>query len=466
MTKLTALAAIAVLAQACSPTIQPKTHANATLSGDLLSSGHIALAVDPHPDRNAQDPLRQDVGRQFIVEHYEAEVEPVVLQAIAQHRPAGFFFWNGNKVSGPALREVIRAYATKAATTGDQKGLLYATDYEGGGEEFTPQGVNAMGIQRFRGGMTPLVHPPWLGESLTQFGTELCSLQGEIMSKELTSIGINYPFTMSSDLSNRLFLLRSVSTDPQKVAACADAMMRAFMQNGHIVYVTKHFPGLGQTSSDTHLGTVVSHATTMDEENRHLAPFEALVNDSKTQQDEAQLSILASHAKVPLLDPDHITTESSKILKGVMREQLGFNGLIVSDAMWMGDYAKLSAAQMMPIYINSFLSGMDILLIKDAHFGAAVEFFRQVYDDEVSPDQMQACSQRTGLPWTELREKFLARMKESSSRLDNVLTKIGDVREQMGTGNPADETTQLRSRYDQILEALDSRWHAILVKVN
>jgi beta-glucosidase-like glycosyl hydrolase len=443
----------ALTAAACAPN---GVNSSLTLSPDTV------LAVDPHPERNAQDSLRSEIGRQFIVEHFAAAKDPLMMRAIEQHRPAGFVFWNANHASGSELREVIRGYATKAASTGSQKGLLYSTDYEGGGLAYTINSNHLVGIQRFRRGMTGLVHPSWLERSLPQFGTELCKLHGQIMAQELSSVGINYPLTMVSDLSNVLFAMRSVSKEPAKVAACLQASMDAFFANGHIVFVTKHFPGLGQTSGDTHNGTVVSRAKSMEDEAQHLKPFVDLINNSKANGREPLLSILASHAKIPLLDSDHITTESPTILKGVMRDQMGFRGLIVSDAMWMGEYEPKNLAQMLPVYLNSFISGMDILMIRGTHFGGAIEFFRQVYDNEVAPDLKSACEQRTGLSWNDIRAQFLSRMKDSSQRLDAVLAKVGDPRLQMKNDAPRNETTALRARYDQILLTIDPRWSSVL----
>ncbi len=440
----------------CAPT--------SSAGGGMELSADTALAVDTHPERNSSDPLRSEIGRQFIVEHFEAATNGLMMQAIALHRPAGFVFWNSNKADGNQLREVIRAYAAQSSASGNHKGLLFSTDYEGGGLSFTLNANKTAGIQRFHKGMTGLVHPTWLEKSMPQFGTELCKLHGSIMAKELTSVGINYPLTMVSDLSNELFILRSVSKEPAKVSACLQASMDSFFENGHIVFVTKHFPGLGQTRGDTHDGTVVSRVTSIEGEQQHLKPFVDLIDNSKTKGQPELLSILASHAEVPVFDPSHLTTESAKILKGVLRGQLGFGGLVVSDAMWMGEYEPLTLTQMLPVYLNSFVSGMDILMIKGNHFAGAVDFFRQVYDNEVSPEQRAACEKRSGQQWDDIRQRFILRMKDSSQRLDQVVTKLGDPREQMPKNNavPRTQTIELRNRYDQILLAIDPRWRSVL----
>jgi beta-glucosidase-like glycosyl hydrolase len=420
------------------------------------------LAVDPHMERNATDPVRNEIGRQFLVEHFEASTNGLMMQSIVSQRPAGFVFWNSNKVGGTQLREVIRAYAAKAASTGTHKGLLFSTDYEGGGLLYTPSGHTVAGIQRFKKDMTGLVHPAWLEKSIPRFGTELCKLHGQIMAQELTSVGINYPLTMVADLANALFALRSVSKDPAVASVCLQAALEAFLENGHVIFVTKHFPGLGQTRGDTHEGTVISRASTMEEEMRHLKPFIELINRSKAKGSPELLSILASHAEIPVFDPGRLTTESPTILRNVLRRQLGFGALAVSDAMWMGDYGPLTLKQMLPIYLNSFISGLDILMIKGAHFAGAVSFFRQVYDNEVSPELRAAIEDRTGLSFADARATFIARLKESSRRLDQVIAKVGDPRSFMGRGAPRDETTRLRARYDRILISVDTRWQTVL----
>jgi hypothetical protein len=112
--------------------------------------------------------------------------------------------------------------------------------------------------------------------------------------------------------------------------------------------------------------------------------------------------------------------------------------------------------------LNSFISGMDILMIKGQHFAGAVDFFRQVYDNEVSSDLRAAVEKRTGLDFATVRQKFVARLKESSQRLDIVLAKVGDPRSQMKNDSPHDETTSLRARYDRILMSIDARWKSVL----
>lgn len=453
---LSLLAASTALA-ACSP--------KASDSGMELTAEEV-LATDPHPER-AQDEVRQQIGRQFIVEHFEARANALMLKAIETQRPAGFVFWNSNSASGTELREVIRTYAAKAAQDPSRAPLLYSTDYEGGGLNYTPKGTNTIGIQRFRKGVTGLVHPAWLERSMSRYGTELCGLQGEIMAKELASVGINYPLTMVADLQSGLFALRSVSKDPKLTSECLKAAFDPFSEEGHVIFVTKHFPGLGQTRGDTHDGTIISKVTDPKIANDHLSPFQALIDESTRLKSPELLSVLASHAKFPLFDPNHLTTESPKILRGLLREKMGFRGLVVSDAMWMGEYGSFSLNQMLPVYLNSFISGMDILMIKGSHYAGAVKFFREVYDNEVSSELKAAATSRTGLPWETVREKFMQRLKSSSQRLDIVTARVGDARKAMSpAGSPAKTlTTKQRSRYDQILESLDPAWRQILQTV-
>lgn len=441
---------------ACSP--------HAADSTDVELTTENVLAVDPHPEKSATDPLREEIGRQFIVEHFEARTNSLMLQAIKSQRPAGFVFWNAKAASGQELREVVRAYAGQAASAKGRAPLLFSTDYEGGGISFTPGGARTSGIQRFKKGMTNLVHPTWLEKSMPEYGVELCKLHGQIMAAELDSVGINYPLTMVADLQNALFALRSVSKDPAKVSACLKAASDAFYENGHVIFVTKHFPGLGQTRGDTHDLTVVSKVTDMAVAALHLAPFKALVTDSKKQNAGDLLSILASHAKFPLLDPKHITTESPTILTTIVREKMGFEGILVSDAMWMGEYAPMTLTQMLPVYLNSFVSGMDILMIKGSHYAGAVRFFRQVYDNEVDQATKTICEQRSGLKWADLRSQFIARLKQSSARLNRVTSTVGDARKTMaspGTSAQA-STSTLTKRYDQILQDIDARWSDVL----
>lgn len=415
------------------------------------------LASDGNPSADANDPVRQKLSYFFLVEQFNVGANTSMLAAIKNNPPGGVLFWNGNKADATQVRESVRAYS-KQAEAMHIKPLLFSTDYEGGALSKTPSGANIPGVQRFTKGFTPLAHPRWLGASVKDYGTELCALHGRIMATELKAVGINYPLSVVSDLATQaLTSVRGISKDPQEVSACVTKILEEFIRTKDVIFVTKHFPGLGLTHGDTHEGTVT--ASTMDQNviQMHLEPFKDLMKLSREQGSEGLLSVMTTHAKFLAFDDKHVTTESPKIVTGLLKEQLGFHGLVVSDAMWMGEYGEMKSAQLMPVYVNAFLSGIDLLMIPGARFAESVTYFRKVYDGNLTNEEKNALTSRTGMNWEDTHAKFLARISQSLKAHDAARGGIKAPHNYMGTQAPTSLTEQSRERYNKILSELSTR---------
>ena len=211
------------------------------------------------------------------MEQFNAKVFDSMKMAIKEHPPGGIVYWNPDGASAQDLYEVNFEYS-KTAAQANQLPLLFSTDYEGGGLSRTTSGKDTPGIQRFTKGFTRLAHPSWLGKSMAKYGTRLCRLHGKIMAKELATVGINYPLATVSDLGYGLFSNRGISRDSLKISECLTEIINAFHDTKGMTLVTKHFPGLGETQGDTHEGTVVSKAKTMDDLKNSLEPYVSSIN--------------------------------------------------------------------------------------------------------------------------------------------------------------------------------------------
>ena len=412
-------------------------------------------AVETQKDKTLlQDPLRKQIGSFFLVEQFNAKIFASMEDAIRDHAPGGIVFWNPDKVGAKEVYDLDFDYS-KTADEARQLAPLFSADYEGGGMSRTPEGKNIPGIQRFTEGFTSLAHPAWLGVSMEKFGTKLCRLHGQIMAQELKAVGINYPLATVSDLAMNMFRNRGISTDPKKITACLEEIVNAFAETSGEVFVTKHFPGLGETRGDTHEETVVSKAKTMDELKNSLFPFAETINYVNQNQFSESYSILASHAKYDVLDKDNITTVSKPILTDFLRGQLHFNGVVVSDAMWMGEYGHMQTAQLLVVYLKSVLAGMDMLMIPGKTFAPAVSFFRAVYDNTLKADEKALIAQSFGMSWDDIHTKFMARLQESSARVAKLKQASGYFyKTQTQFVEPKTITASLTSEYKRILAEL------------
>ncbi len=398
------------------------------------------------------------LGRFFLVEQSSAQVSTSLLEAFRKDPPGGIVFWNFSKAGWQELAKTVSRYSQVLKTNGHLP-ALFSIDYEGGGLTLSPSGKKIPGIQRFRAGFTDLVHGAWLGRSLAKYDTELCGLHGRIMGKELASVGVNYPLTLVADLAQRLFVLRGVSSDPAEVSRCLARFTDEMAKAGPVIAVTKHYPGLGQNSGDTHDVVSISTARTMADSDRHLFPFRDLITYANRNALETRLSIMSSHGKFPLIDPKNLTTESQTLLEGVLRDQFSFQGIRVSDAMWMGGYGSLQGDALYAVYLNAFSSGLDLLMIPGNRYGGALRAFQQVADGTANSGLRNAIQNRSGLSFDQFQDRFNRRVYESLKRIDATLSSLPYPHETVTGTTPTSLTTVERTRYHQILRSLDSRWN-------
>lgn len=202
--------------------------------------------------------------------------------------------------------------------------------------------------------------------------TGLAKAQGAILGSEMRAMGINVDFAPVLDLNsnpdNPVIGVRSMGEDPALVSALGVAQIEG-MQNHNVGAAAKHFPGHGDTSVDSHYGlpTVTYDRETL---NQHLKPFKAAIDGGVDM-------VMTAHIIVQAIDPEMPGTLSHKVLTGLLRDEMGFKGLVTTDAL---DMAAMAAEwPQEEIAVKAIQAGSDILLNSpdvDASFAgvrAAVE---------------------------------------------------------------------------------------------
>lgn len=177
------------------------------------------------------------------------------------------------------------------------------------------------------------------------------------IAADLVASGVNYNLAPSvdvnSDPKNPVIGVRSFGGDPTRVAAHAVAYIKG-MQDAGIATSAKHFPGHGATSADSHHALPVIDADLDTFRKRELPPFIAAIEAGTT-------SIMTAHIVFKALDDEQPGTLSRRILHGVLREELGYEGVLITDALDMqavaGPYGIAGAA------IRAFVAGADLLLL-------------------------------------------------------------------------------------------------------
>jgi len=182
-------------------------------------------------------------------------------------------------------------------------------------------------------GTTPFPHAMAFGAtgdpSLTRF-------EGEVTAREARALGVHWVYYPVADVNNNpdnpIINIRSFGENPQDVAA----HVKAFIEGAHsdkrnyVLATAKHFPGHGDTAVDTHLNLATITADRDRLENVELVPFRAAIQAGVD-------AVMTAHIAVPALAPSDLpATLSPAILTGLLRDQLGFKGLVITDALGMG----------------------------------------------------------------------------------------------------------------------------------
>jgi len=200
---------------------------------------------------------------------------------------------------------------------------------------------------------------------------------GRITAQEARAIGVHWNFFPDADVNsnpaNPIINTRSFGEDPQLVGDLVTAYIRGARSNGMLTTV-KHFPGHGDTATDSHLGVAQVTGDISRLKSVELPPFQKAIEAGVD-------SVMVAHVSIPALDsdPNHVATTSPQIVTGLLKNQLGFKGIVVTDALDMAALTRLYAAHVGRAAVDAFKAGNDVLLIPadlDASYQAMLEAVR------------------------------------------------------------------------------------------
>jgi len=211
---------------------------------------------------------------------------------------------------------------------------------------------------------------------------------GRITAQEARAIGVNWNFFPDADVnsnpSNPIINTRSFGEDSTQVGDMVAAYIRAARANG-MMTTAKHFPGHGDTATDSHLGLAQVTADNARLQAVELPPFREAIEAGVD-------SVMTAHVTVPSLDaqPNHVGSTSPAVVTGLLKDQLGFKGLVVTDALDMGGLTRLYAGHVGRAAVDAFKAGNDVLL-KPVDLGASYkDVLEAVQSGEISSAQLDA----------------------------------------------------------------------------
>src|ERR1700690_142357 len=197
---------------------------------------------------------------------------------------------------------------------------------------------------------------------------------GRITAQEARAIGVHWNFFPDADVNsnpaNPIINTRSFGEDPQQVGDLVTAYIRGARANG-LMTTVKHFPGRGDTATDSHLGVAQVTGDLARLKSVELPPFQKAIEAGAD-------SVMVAHVSVPALDsdPNHVGTTSPAIVTGLLKNQLGFKGIVVTDALEMAGLTRLYRAHIGRAAVDALKPGNAVLIIPadlDASYQAVLE---------------------------------------------------------------------------------------------
>lgn len=191
--------------------------------------------------------------------------------------------------------------------------------------------------------------------------TEYAEAFGRITGQEARAVGVHWNFFPVADVNsnpdNPIINTRSFGEDPKQVGDFVSAYIRGAHSAGFLT-TAKHFPGHGDTATDSHLGVAQVTGDRARLESVDLPPFASAIQAGVD-------SVMVAHVTVPALDsnPNAVATVSPAIVTGLLRQQMHFPGLIITDALDMAGLTRLYSSDIGREAVDAFKAGNDMLLI-------------------------------------------------------------------------------------------------------
>ncbi|HTW31835.1 MAG TPA: glycoside hydrolase family 3 protein, partial [Candidatus Sulfotelmatobacter sp.] len=184
---------------------------------------------------------------------------------------------------------------------------------------------------------------------------------GRITAQEARAIGVHWNFFPDADVNsnpaNPIINTRSFGEDPKQVGELVTAYIKGAHEGGMLTTV-KHFPGHGDTATDSHLGVARVTVDRAHLDTIELPPFRDAIAAGVD-------AVMVAHVTVPALDadPNHVATISPAVVSDLLEKQMGFKGLVVTDALDMAGLTHLFANDIGRASVEAFKAGNDLLLI-------------------------------------------------------------------------------------------------------
>ena len=260
--------------------------------------------------------LKQKIGQMFLVSFDGTQLSEETREHFFKTCIGNYIYFAKNLGKYKKMRQLSDSLQDVAKKTSGIPAFI-SVDQEGGM------------VARVRTGSTHF--PAGMAVTASGISSETVEQMGKMVGEGLINLGININHAPVADVNNNpnnpVIGVRAYSDEPEVVSEIVPAYVKGLQKSGVLANV-KHFPGHGDTDLDSHLDLpYISH----DMERLHaveLAPFKAAIACGVA-------SIMSAHIVFRAIDPDRPATLSPKVINGLLRSELGFDGLVISDCMSM-----------------------------------------------------------------------------------------------------------------------------------
>ncbi len=317
--------------------------AAATLASCTVPAAPVSPSASPRA-LLASLSLEQRAGQVMAIAFHGPSVTSAVEEMIRTRAVGGIVLRAENAVDASALAKIcddLRRIASSAKVPP----LFIAIDQEGGS------------VVRVGRGMTVL--PGQMALAASADPAAAVRRAAAITAEELAAAGVNWNFAPVADVNdeplNPIIGNRAYGSDPQRVSTLVEAAVRAYAGAGFLC-CAKHFPGHGSATVDSHVGLPLIAADRARLDRVELAPFRAAIAAGVP-------AIMVAHLIVPALDPTPSlpVSLSRRVTTDLLRTDLGFKGIVVTDDLEMGALAPIGEA---PAAVRALQAGADLALFR------------------------------------------------------------------------------------------------------
>lgn len=284
----------------------------------------------------------EKIGQMLIISNDNKVVTEEMKNSLEEIKPGGFIIFKQNISTYEKTKKFISDIKSTSKIP-----MIISTDEEGG----LVQRLKAITDKEVTD--IPQMYDVGLKNDLS-----LAYEVGKVMAEELRTLGINVTHAPVVDIysnpKNTVIGKRSFGNNPTLVSQMANRLANGLEENG-VIATYKHFPGHGDTEVDSHKSLPVINKSKEEIENLELIPFKnAISNGAKI--------IMIGHLSFPKLTNDNTPTSLSKIvITDLLKQELGFNGLVITDALNMG--ALVNEYTNEEITLKVIEAGADLLLM-------------------------------------------------------------------------------------------------------